>query len=84
MDDKIYWLIEAPGPAYLYAAARIFGWTLDVDRALHLATEEQAETLMMAVREHRPDLFPAAFARPPRAVEHMWVSRTENGSEPRE
>jgi hypothetical protein len=72
--EKCYWLIEAPGPAYLRASARHFDWVDDAGLALHLATEAQGDALMMSVRELCPNLFPAAFIRAPRVVEHMFVA----------
>jgi hypothetical protein len=49
------WLIEAPGPRYL-AVQRLslsdnFEWTTDHNRALAFRTQEQADALMMAVRQ---------------------------------
>ena len=49
------WLIEAPGPRYL-AVQRLhmsdnFEWTGDHDKALAFRSKEQADALMMAVRQ---------------------------------
>lgn len=49
------WLIEAPGTRYL-AVQRLhmsdnFEWTTDHDRALAFRSKEQADALMMTVRQ---------------------------------
>ena len=49
------WVIEAPGPRYL-AVQRLkmsdnFGWTTDHNKALRFYSQEQADALMMAVRQ---------------------------------
>lgn len=49
------WLIEAPGTRYL-AVQRLsmsdnFEWTSDHDKALAFRSKEQADALMMAVRQ---------------------------------
>jgi len=54
------WLIEAPGQRYL-AVQRLhvsdnFEWTGDHDRALAFRSKEQADALMMAVRQMDRDL----------------------------
>lgn len=82
------WLIEAPGQRYL-AVQRLrmsdnFEWTSDADKALAFRSEEQADALMMAVRQisrdfGRPDtMFGALFAFEATlgnatAVEHGWM-----------
>ena len=53
--DDYRWLIEAPGLRYL-AVQRLhmsdnFEWTLDHNKALAFRTKEQADALMMAVRQ---------------------------------
>lgn len=72
------WLIEAPGTNYLavreIAHKHTFHWTADHDKALHFRTKEQADGLMMAVRQLSPELF--GFAETlgdANAVEHAWM-----------
>ncbi len=72
------WLIEAPGPYYL-GARKVgryeFFWTDNPSRATRFMSAEQADGVMMAVRELKPDMF--AFAvnlRDARPIEHGWVS----------
>ncbi len=53
--DDFRWLIEAPGQRYL-AVQRLhmsdnFEWTTDHDKAIAFRSEEQADALMMAVRQ---------------------------------
>lgn len=76
------WLIEAPGPKYL-AVQRLSGsdnfeWTSDHDKALAFRSQDQAEALMMAVRQIDRGFCKGALfgfeaslgnARP---VEHGW------------
>jgi hypothetical protein len=72
------WLIEAPGTKYL-AVRRIktmadFVWTSDHNTALAFRTKEQADDLMMAVRDLKPDIF--GFERTlgnAAPVEHAWM-----------
>ena len=71
------WLIEAPGTKYLavreIAHTHTFHWTVDHNKALHLRTKEQADGLMMAVRQLSPGLFGFAVTLgDARAVEHAW------------
>ena len=71
------WLIEAPGTKYLavreIAHIHTFHWTADHNAALHFRTKEQADGLMMAVRELSPDLFGFAVTLgDARAIEHAW------------
>ena len=82
------WLIEAPGQRYL-AIQRLnmsdnFEWTSDHNKALAFRSKEQADALMMAVRQvsrdfGRPDtMFGALFAFETTlgnatAVEHGWM-----------
>lgn len=49
------WLIEAPGPRYL-AVQRLgksdnFEWSNDANKALRFFSQEQADALMMALRQ---------------------------------
>jgi hypothetical protein len=88
------WLIEAPGPKYL-AVQRLtlsdnFEWTADASMALAFRSQEQADALMMAVRQidreleglrnqYRTLTWGKLFAFEPtlgnaKAVEHGWVS----------
>ena len=72
------WLVEAPGPRYLgtreIGHQTSFYWTADAVKAVRFFSREQADGVMMAVRELNPDLW--AFARNlgeawPR--EHGWI-----------
>lgn len=70
-----YWLIEMQGPAYL--AARHLGgyefyWTEQHNQAIRFYERSQADTVMMAIRQLRGDLFPACLTRAPCAIEHSW------------
>lgn len=76
-DTDFAWLIEAPGTKYL-ATRRLgineFYWTSDHNTALRFISEQQADGVMMAVRELVPPLF--EFARTlgeARPVEHGWI-----------
>lgn len=86
------WLIEAPGQKYL-AVQRLSGsdnfeWTSDHNRALAFRSMEQADALMMAVRQmdremialrnHGALSWGELFAFEPKlgnakAVEHGWM-----------
>lgn len=82
------WLIEAPGIRYL-AVQRLsmsdnFEWTSDHNKALALRSQEQADALMMAVRQMDRDFNKGALfafeatlgnARP---VEHGWMDNPES------
>lgn len=80
MSDKTQfsWLIEAPGPNYLYVRTiglvPDFAWTKDHNKALPFVSQEQADTTMMAIRGLAPALFGFAVtlgdAKP---VEHGWL-----------
>ncbi|MBA2525934.1 MAG: hypothetical protein H0V18_09160 [Pyrinomonadaceae bacterium] len=84
------WLIEAPGQKYL-AVQRLkmsdnFEWTADHNKALALRSQEQADALMMAVRQIDRELherrastgtfslfsFETALGNA-KAVEHGWM-----------
>lgn len=89
------WLIEAPGQRYL-AVQRLSGsdsfeWTGDHDKALKFCSSEQADALMMAVRQmdreadslqsHGKLSWGKLFAFEPtlgnaRAVEHAWMCQS--------
>ena len=78
--DEYAWLIEAPGQNYLAArklAGYEFHWTVDHNKALRFFSKEQADLVMMAVRQLAPSLFAFAVnlgdARP---VEHAWIKPT--------
>lgn len=81
------WLIEAPGPRYLavqqLSNSHNFEWTSDHNKALAFRSEEQADALMMAVRQMdrqmtgygREGLF--SFEQTignAKAVEHGWMA----------
>lgn len=75
--DQSFWIIEMQGPAYLavrHLGGYEFYWTENVGAALRLPHREQADTLMMAVRQLRGDLFPACLTRAPCGVEHAWMA----------
>jgi hypothetical protein len=85
------WLIEAPGQRYL-AVQRLsqsdnFEWTTDHNKALAFRSQDQADALMMAVRQMERELhklrgstfdhslfgFEATLGNA-KAVEHAWAS----------
>jgi hypothetical protein len=72
------WLIEAPGQRYLatrkVTTSHEFVWSQDYLAAIRFHSEEQADSVMMAVRQLAPDLF--GFERTignARPVEHAWM-----------
>ena len=70
------WLIEMQGPAYLAArtcGGHVFHWTNDPLKGIRFFSREQADQVMMAVRQLVPDLFPACVTQPPKPVEHGWL-----------
>lgn len=72
-----WWLIEMQGPSYLSArhlGGYEFHWDNDANKAIRFINQEQADLVMMAVRQMRPELFPSCLPRPISAVEHCWVS----------
>lgn len=74
--NEVFWAIEMQGPAYLtvrHAGGYEFCWTEDIHKALRFENREQADLVMMAVRQLRGDLFPPCLTRIPCAVEHAWV-----------
>jgi hypothetical protein len=74
--NNFWWLIEMQGPAYMAArqlAGYEFYWTEDVNKALRFFDREQADTVMMTIRQLRGDLFPVCLTRVPCAMEHMWI-----------
>jgi hypothetical protein len=68
---KTAWLIEAPGRMFLGACSRQFTWTADWNKAIRFVSKEQADDVMMAVRELCRDMFPDAFGVP-KPTEHSW------------
>lgn len=91
--DSFAWLIEAPGQRYL-AVQRLkmsdsFEWTTDHNKALRFCSQEQADALMMAVRQMDREIgglknhnqlssgalfaFEATLGNA-KAVEHGWIS----------
>jgi hypothetical protein len=84
-QDDFRWLIEAPGARYLavqrFRMSDNFEWTCDHNRALAFRSKEQAEALMMAIRQMDREYATGALfafeatlgnAKP---VEHGWVTR---------
>ena len=86
------WLIEAPGQRYLAVqrldASNNFEWTTDHDKAIAFRSEEQADALMMALRQLDRQLesydnggklsWGKLFAFEPslgnaKAIEHGWM-----------
>jgi hypothetical protein len=70
------WVIEMQGPAYLSAhhlGGYEFYWTENHYDAIRFTTREQADLVMMAVRQLRGDLFPSCLPRVPCAVVHKWI-----------
>ncbi len=78
MADTFAWLIEAPGPHYLGCrklGKHEFYWTKAHDKALRFHSQEQADLVMMAVRESEPRLFDfAANLEDAKPVEHAWIA----------
>lgn len=75
-ENNSWWLIEMQGPAYMAArqlAGYEFYWTEDVNKAIRFFNREQADTVMMTIRQLRDDLFPNCLIKAPCAVEHMWI-----------
>jgi hypothetical protein len=75
-ERESFWLIEMQGPAYLtahHSGGYEFRWTDQVNDAIRFYTREQADVVMMSVRQLRGDLFPTCLTWVPCAVEHMWV-----------
>lgn len=83
------WLIEAPGPRYLtYGRLRMscnFVWTEDHNLALAFRSREQADGLMMAVRQMDRQIngfdkglfaFEATLGDA-KAVEHGWMANDD-------
>lgn len=77
------WLIEAPGARYLairrMSMSDTFEWTVDHDKALALRSKEQADALMMAVRQMDREYaggslfaFEATLGNAA-AIEHGWM-----------
>ncbi|MDE2096623.1 MAG: hypothetical protein KGL39_05195 [Patescibacteria group bacterium] len=80
------WLIEAPGPNYLsaynVAMSHEFYWTRDANKALAFRNKDQADAVMMAVRQLAPSLFTFALQLgDAKAVEHGFL---ENPSHDRD
>ena len=74
--DARWWLIEMQGPAYLSArqlGGYEFCWTEDVYKAIRFFNRDQANLVMMTIRQLRGDLFPSCLTKVPCAVEHTWT-----------
>ena len=78
------WLIEAPGIQYLavqrLSMSHTFEWTKDHNKALAFRSEEQADDLMMTVRQMDRDFrngelfaFEATLGNA-KAIEHGWMA----------
>ncbi len=81
MTDKpeFAWLIEAPGQQYLTACKianlYTFKWTKDHLLAIRFWNQEQADSMMMAIRELDKELFGFAVTLgDAQAVQHSWLS----------
>jgi hypothetical protein len=92
--SKFHWVIEAPGHYYL-AVQRLsqsdnFEWTADHSKALKFCSSEQADALMMAVRQMDRELesrksngqlsWGRLFSFEPslgnaKAIEHGWMAQ---------
>jgi hypothetical protein len=77
-SDHFAWLVEVPGQRYL-AARKLggyeFHWTADHNEALRFCSQEQADLVLMTVREMRRDLFAfAVLLGEARPVEHGWMT----------
>ncbi len=78
-ETEFAWLIEAPGLRYLRTRNigdhPEFVWTTDHSKALRLFSKDQADGVMMAVRQMVPNLFnfehTLGNARP---VQHAWIA----------
>lgn len=78
------WLIEAPGQNYLavrvIAKVSEFHWSKDHNKALRFYNHDQADAVMMAVRNLEKELFGFALtlgeARP---IEHGWTEPGRQG-----
>lgn len=70
------WLVEMIGPCYLsarYLGGYEFFWTRDPHEAIHFHTKNIADVTFLAIRQLRPDLFPACLPEPIAAIEHIFV-----------
>ena len=47
--------------------------TNDHNQAIRFDSRDQADLVMMTIRQLRGDLFPSCLTRVPCAVEHMWI-----------
>jgi hypothetical protein len=74
--SEFAWLIEAPGHnhlAYRYLGKHEFYWTDDPNKALRFYSSQQADGVMMALREMFPPLFGFALTLgDARVIEHGW------------
>lgn len=77
-----FWVIEMQGPSYM-ATRRLGGyefyWTDNIHDAIRFFYREQADLVMMTIRQLRGDLFPSCLTRVPCAVEHSWFKEGEGG-----
>lgn len=75
--SELFWLIEMQGPAYL-GARRLGGyefyWTEEWDEAIRFHSRDQADLVMMTIRQLCGDLFPTCLTRVPCAVEHSTMA----------
>lgn len=82
MTTQFAWVIEAPGPSYLAVrelAGWQFYWSADHAKALRFVTREQADQVMMAVRQAYPALFFNEYPHYPKPVEHGWMGEGKDG-----
>jgi hypothetical protein len=85
LKPNFRWLIEAPGARYLAVQQSAFEWTVDQSNALAFRSKEQADALMMVVRQidremgsHRLSSLVALFGFKgtlgnARVVERDWI-----------
>lgn len=86
MAEQFAWLIEVSGPHYLCVRdvgnRRTFEWTRDHDAAIRFHSSQQADEVMMAVRELRRELFIFPTGEEARPVEHGWLDGREHNEMP--
>ena len=77
LGREVSWLIELAGPCYLQVVDRggyYFQWHTDPHNAIRFSRKEDADLCMMAIREMRPELFPACLPVAPVVREHVFFN----------